>query len=108
MRSVDPRESQAVPATSSNDGSAQASVSFDVSINRPSKPVFSESSSPRFDAAEREALPRASRSISRSRLWIALWLSDVTPTRFPSRISATAIRAPCHVLPEPGGPCTKR
>ena len=38
----------------------------------------------------------------RSSLWIALWLSEVTPTRLPACISATAIFAPCHVLPEPG------
>ena len=50
----------------------------------------------------------ASCSIARSRLWIALWLSEVTPTRLPARISATAIFAPCQVLPDPGGPCTKR
>jgi hypothetical protein len=33
--------------------------------------------------AEREALPLASRSIPERRFAIALWLSDVTPTRGP-------------------------
>ena len=37
-----------------------------------------------------------------------MWLSDVTPTRRPARMSATAAFAPCHVFPEPGGPWTKR
>ena len=83
-------------------------MSFDVSIHRPSKPVFSESSSPRLTPRNVKPCRSASCSIARSRLWIALWLSDVTPMRFPSRISAIAIRAPCHVFPEPGGPCTKR
>ena len=41
-------------------------------------------------------------------LLIALWLSEVTATRLPARMSAIAIRAPCQVFPEPGGPCTKR
>ena len=34
--------------------------------------------------------------------------SAVTPTRRPACMSASAARAPLHVLPEPGGPCTKR
>ena len=60
--------------------------------------------------APRNAKPCLSAScwIARSMLWIALWLSEVTPTRLPSRISAIAIRAPCHVFPDPGGPWTKR
>ena len=60
-------------------------------------------------APERVSLPRAPRRATSSRnLWIALWLSDVTPTRCPRRISSIAIRAPRHVLPEPGGPWTNR
>src|SRR5206468_12046130 len=46
--------------------------------------------------------------ISSSRLWIALWLVAAMPTRWPRRISSTAIRAPLHVLPVPGGPWMKR
>ena len=47
-------------------------------------------------------------STSRSRLWIDLWLCEVTPTRLPRAIRWTISRAPVHVLPEPGGPCTNR
>ena len=50
----------------------------------------------------------AASSTSSRNLWIALWLSAVTPTRRPARMSAIAMRAPFHVFPEPGGPCTKR
>ena len=50
----------------------------------------------------------AASSTSSRNLWIALWLSAVMPTRRPAFMSATAIRAPFHVFPEPGGPCTKR
>ncbi len=61
-----------------------------------------------FRPMKRKPTSCASASTAWSRLWIALWLSEVTPTRCPLRISATAMRAPCQVLPEPGGPWTNR
>ena len=47
-------------------------------------------------------------STSSSRLWIALWLVAVTPTRRPRRMRSMMSRAPVHVLPVPGGPWMKR
>ena len=44
----------------------------------------------------------AARSISASRLLIALWLIAVTPTRLPRAIRSTIRRAPSQVLPVPG------
>ena len=35
---------------------------------------------------------------------MTLWLVAVTPTRLPSSVRATIIRAAVQVLPEPGGP----
>ena len=109
MSTVSRVNAHAVPATSWYDGSAQTSRSFDASIDGIEGAVSSSSAS-RARRAPRNAKPCLSAScwIARSMLWIALWLSEVTPTRLPSRISAIAIRAPCHVFPEPGGPWTKR
>ena len=61
-------------------------------------------------AEGRTPCSRALRARSpRRSLWIALWLSEVTPTRLPlAHERDVPIFAPCHVLPEPGGPCTKR
>ena len=107
MSTVSRENAHAVPATSWNDGSAQTSVSVDVTTHRLSNAV-SVSGSPRFAPANEYPCRSASCCTARRKLWIALWLSEVTPTRFPSRMSAIAMRAPCHVFPEPGGPCTKR
>src|SRR6185312_9534322 len=60
--------------------------------------------SPRLYPVNATPSPRAIASISSSRLWIALWLGAVTPTRRPRAISATAMRAPAYVFPVPGGP----
>lgn len=38
------------------------------------------------------------------RLSITLWLTAVTPTRFPVLASSTMTRAPLKVFPDPGGP----
>ena len=107
MSTASREKAHAVPATSWNAGSAQTSPSFDVTMHRLSNPV-SVSGSPRLAPANANPCRSASCCTARRKLWIALWLSEVTPTRFPARMSAIAIRAPCHVFPEPGGPCTKR
>ena len=100
---------QPVPATRSKEGSAAATVSTDETMQRLVKAVSGQSSArARLTPLKVKSCASASCWIARRRLWIALWLSEVTPTRLPSRISAIAIRAPCQVLPEPGGPCTNR
>ena len=43
-----------------------------------------------------------------SRLPMTLWLVPVIPTRRPAASSVQIIRAPVHVLPEPGGPWMAR
>ena len=99
-------KSHDVPATSWSSSSSRSRHSSLESTNSPSKRV----SSPDDFLRPRNEKPcrLASRSIPESRFAIALWLSDVTPTRRPARMSATAAFAPCHVFPEPGGPWTKR
>ncbi len=71
-------------------------MSIDETMQRLSNSVSDSSSSrARLTPSERElSCASASCWIARSRLWIALWLSEVTPMRLPSRISATAIFAP--------------
>ncbi len=101
-------KSQDVPASSWSSSSSMSS--FDVGAVDELVPSYADSSPlALLQPAEREARPRRAASSTSSRnLWIALWLSAVTPTRCPACMSAIAIRAPFHVLPEPGGPWTKR
>ena len=86
-----------------------SALSFDVTMQRlENSDPDSVSSLPRLTPLNVNPCASASCWIARSRLWMALWLSEVTPTRLPCRISATAMRAPCQVLPDPGGPWTNR
>ncbi len=75
-------------------------------MNRPSK--CDSSPLPFFIPRNSNPASTAASSTSSRNLWIALWLSAVTPTRRPARMSAIAIRAPFQVFPEPGGPWTNR
>ena len=59
-------------------------------------------------ARERRAQLRAPLSTSSSRLWIALWLVEATPTVLPAAIRRAISRPDVHVLPEPGGPWMTR
>ncbi len=69
---------------------------------------YSDSSLPALDLLESAEADSPSSSAacstSSSRLWIALWLVAVTPTRRPRRMRSMMSRAPVHVLPVPGGP----
>ena len=105
MSTVSRVNAQAVPATSWNDGSAQTSASSDETMDGIDGDV-SASSASRARRAPRNAKPWRSAScwIARSMLWIALWLSEVTPTRLPARISSIAMRAPATSSPSPAAP----
>ena len=50
----------------------------------------------------------AAASTSSSRLWIALWLVEATPTVLPAAIRSAISRPDVQVLPEPGGPWITR
>ena len=90
-----------MPAISCSSGSSRSALSPELSMKRP----WNSESGPLDFFRPRNAYPTLSTS-SRN-LWIALWLSAVTPTRWPCFISSTARRAPVYVFPEPGGPWTK-
>ena len=98
-----PANSHAVPASRRTSGSAKSATSPELSIRAP---VKADSALPVdfFSPLKSTPSAAATRSISKSRLWIALWLVAVTPTRLPSRSRRTISRAPVHVFPEPGGP----
>ena len=100
---------QAVPATSWNDGSAPTSTSSEVTTQRLAKNESARSSSvPRFAPREREALLVGLVLHGAEEVVDRLVTQRRHADALPERISAIAMRAPCHVLPEPGGPWTKR
>ena len=75
MSTLSRENAHAVPATSWNAGSAQTSVSVEVTTHRLSNAV-SLSGSPRFAPENVKPCRSASCCTARRKLWIALWLSD--------------------------------
>jgi hypothetical protein len=77
-------KAQPVPPMRSIVGSTMSALSFDVTMQRlvNSEPD-SVSSLPRLTPLNVNPCASASCWIARSRLWMALWLSEVTPTRLP-------------------------
>jgi hypothetical protein len=79
-----------------------------LSMKRPLKALSGSFAEDFLTPEKRTRFSWATASTSFSRLLIALWLVEVTPTRLPRRMSSTMRCEPVKVLPAPGGPWMKR
>jgi len=61
-----------------------------------------------FSPRNASPISAAASSTASSRLWIALWLVEATPTRLPFAIRCAINRPDVHVFPDPGGPWITR
>ena len=84
-----------------------ASVTFSM-CRRPRTRTRGCRRSPSSARGSRARAPPAASSTASSRLWIALWLVEATPTVLPASIRSAISRPDVHVLPDPGGPWMTR